>query len=111
MASLVAFYYLSESDEENVQPISKVEDNIFELDPSFIPELEKKIKSLNKKAEKIGVPPISVEVIGEKIKEYTDIDEETGQKIKRFKKVSVVKVVGETKSCRLRFFSYCRRDS
>lgn len=95
MASLVAFYYLSESDEENVQPISKVEDNIFELDPSFIPELEKKIKSLNKKAEKIGVPPISVEVIGEKIKEYTDIDEETGQKIKRFKKVSVVKVVGE----------------
>lgn len=42
MASLVAFYYLSESDEENVQPISKVEDNIFELDPSFIPELEKR---------------------------------------------------------------------
>lgn len=36
-----------------------------------------------------------MEVIGEKNKEYTVFDEETGQKIKRFKKVSIVKVVGD----------------
>lgn len=42
--TLIAFYYLSESDNdnENVQPINKVENNVFELDSSFIPELEKK---------------------------------------------------------------------
>lgn len=63
-----SFFILGEAEDEG-SPISEVEDNVFEIPPSLLPELQKKIDTMNKKAAKIGVSPISVENLGPTFKE------------------------------------------